>query len=389
MITRTRRPSWAGAIPWLAAALALAGFAGCKSGARDAGPKPVETLDGMSQGTGGGAGREDADLSVRPKLDAPAPNQSPPEAAADGPAMGSADRPPGPPPPDAQDPPPGETFVIAAAGDVAAPGGDQKGTAQMLTELLATKQLRHILMLGDGAYRFATMTEYRALYEPTWGVPALKAITHAIAGNHEYLQQKDAHGYFDYWNGAGNADGPAGPRGQGYYSFDLGPWHLVALNSNDDCKVVACGDGSPQLAWLKADLAAHPARCTLAMVHAPRYQDGTHRGDTPALQAAWSALYDAGVDLVLAAHEHNYQQFAPMDKTGAVDRAKGMRSFVVGTGGGQDFRAVFTSAHMAAEEKRIVNKSGILELTLSPAAFQWRFLLLDGSVGASGSDVCH
>jgi hypothetical protein len=183
--------------------------------------------------------------------------------------------------------------------------------------------------------------------------------------------------------------GPAGPRGKGYYSFDIGPWHFVALNSNDDCKLVACGEGSAQLAWLKADLAAHKGLCTLAMVHAPRYQDGTHRGDTPALQAAWTALYDGGVDVALAAHEHNYQQFAPMDPRGNVDRMRGIRSFVAGIGGAKDYRAVFSDAHMAAEEKRIVNKSGFLELTMSPTGYSWRFLLTDGTVGSSGSDVCH
>jgi acid phosphatase type 7 len=279
--------------------------------------------------------------------------------------------------------------VIAAAGDIAADGGDQQATANLLHQLRAQKQLRLILMLGDGAYRFATMTEYKQWYEPTWGVPELKAITRAIAGNHEYLSQDDAHGYFDYWNGVGKDDGPAGPRGKGYYSFDVGGWHFIALNSNDDCTKVACGEGSPQLAWLRADLAAHPVRCTLLMVHAPRFQDGTHRGDSPKLQPAWAAMYDAGVDIVVAGHEHNYQQFAPMDKAGNVDRARGMRSWVVGVGGGQDYRDVFSTAHMAAEEKRIVNKSGILELTLAPTGYQWRFLLIDGSIGASGSDVCR
>ena len=245
-------------------------------------------------------------------------------------------------------------------------------------------------MLGDGAYRFSNLIQYRALYEPSWGVPELKAITHPIPGNHEYLENGSANGYFDYWNGAGQASGPAGPRGLGYYSFDVGAWRVIALNSNEDCRHLACGEGSPQLAWFRAELAKTTGRkCTMVMVHNPRYQNGTHRGDTPALAAAWNAAIDADVDLVLAAHEHNYQQFAPMDKNGNPDPQKGVRSFVVGTGGGEDFRAIFDTAQMAAEEKRIVNTSGVLELTLAPAAYEWKFHTINGAVGAMGQQACH
>jgi hypothetical protein len=289
------------------------------------------------------------------------------------------------------DPPlPDGTFTIAAAGDIAADGGDQMRTAAILKRLLVDKKLAHVLMLGDGAYRFSNLMQYRALYDPSWGVPELKAITHPIPGNHEYLENGNANGYFDYWNGAGQADGPAGPRGLGYYAFDIGNWRVIALNSNEDCRHLPCGEGSAQLTWLRAELAKTAGRkCTLVMVHNPRYQNGTHRGDTPALAPAWNAMYDANVDLVLAAHEHNYQQFAPMDKAGNVDRAKGMRSFVVGVGGGKDYRDVFDTAQMAAEEKRFVNISGVLELTLAPAGYEWKFHLVDGRIGVMGSEVCH
>lgn len=374
--------------------IALTILGGCRGPARDA-PTGGGAGEGPGDNTGGSGGgattSRDAAGGTGPgtRLDTGAP------PSPDGPSAADAARDQAVAPPDdgggaaGAGGAAGETFVIVASGDIAAPGGAQQRTAHMLGQLHAEKKLRAILMLGDGAYRFATMTEYKALYEPTWGQPIFKAITRPIPGNHEYLQQKDARGYFDYFNGVGNEDGPAGPRGKGYYSFDIGAWHFVALNSNDDCKLVACGEGSPQLAWLKADLAAHPGKCTLAMVHAPRYQNGTHRGDTPALQAVWSAFYDAGVDVALAAHEHNYQQFAPMDARGNVDRVKGIRSFVAGIGGGEDFRAVFGGAHMAAEEKRIINKSGFLELTMAPASYSWRFLLTDGTIGATGSDVCR
>jgi hypothetical protein len=280
--------------------------------------------------------------------------------------------------------------LVAAAGDIAAAtGGDEATTATLLHKVNDVTPLKAILMLGDGAYRFAELAEYKKLYEPTWGIPKFKAITYAIPGNHEYLNNNVAKGYFDYWNGIGVDNGKAGPRGKGYYSFDLGAWHIIALNSNEDCKYVACGEGSEQLAFLRADLAAHPVLCTLVMVHAPRYQSGTHRGDTPALQAAWSAMYDGGVDVVLAAHEHNFQQFAPMDKTGKLDTAKGIRSFVIGTGGGRDFRAEWTTAHMATEEKRIANQSGVMFLTLEAASYGFRWLHTDGRVGAMGNGACH
>jgi hypothetical protein len=287
-------------------------------------------------------------------------------------------------------PPLNAPMVIAAAGDIAAAtDGDEATTATLLHKVNDVTPLKAILMLGDGAYRFAELAEYKKLYEPTWGIPRFKAITYAIPGNHEYLNNSVAKGYFDYWNGIGVDNGKAGPRGKGYYSFDLGPWHVIALNSNEDCKFVACGEGSEQLAFLRDDLATHPVLCTLVMVHAPRYQSGTHRGDTPALQAAWAAMYDAGVDVVLAAHEHNYQQFAPMDKTGKLDAAKGIRSFVIGTGGGRDFRAEWTTAHMATEEKRIANQSGVMFMTLEATGYSFRWLHTDGRVGAMGSGTCH
>jgi hypothetical protein len=297
----------------------------------------------------------------------------------------------GPPPPEegaevAVEPP----IVIAAAGDIAAAmDGDEKTTADLLHKIHAQTPLKAILMLGDGAYRFARLAEYKKLYEPTWGVPEFKAITYPIPGNHEYLENPSGGGYFDYWNGVGAMNGRAGERGKGYYSFDIGGWHVVALNSSEDCKYVGCGEDSDQMKWLRADLAANKSFCTLGMVHNPRFQSGTHRGDTPTLQPAWAAMYDAGVDVVLAAHEHNYQQFAPMDKEGKLDRERGIRSFVVGTGGGKDFRAVFNTARMATEEKRIVNESGVMFMTLAARSYEFRWLYADGRVGASGSGDCH
>jgi hypothetical protein len=399
------RSSHSGSLSWvaLAAALAALGLGGCRptsppagAPAGGAGPAPGTGGTGGAGGAGTkldadmtpgpGSGGKDATPGVEPdapeRLDGaqdppgPSPDVSPGDPSRDGPAPG--------------DLAPQAPMVVAAAGDIAAAmNGDEKTTADLLHMVNAQTPLKAILMLGDGAYRFARLAEYRRLYEPTWGIPAFKAITYPIPGNHEYLENPSGGGYFDYWNGEGQRFGRAGERGKGYYSFELGNWHVVALNSNEDCAHVACGEGSPQLAWLKADLAAHPSLCTLGMVHAPRYQSGTHRGDTPALQAAWAAMYAAGVDVVLAAHEHNYQQFAPMDAAGRLDRERGIRSFVVGTGGGRDFREVFNTAHMATEEKRIVNQSGVMFLTLAERDYTFRWLHADGRVGATGAGTCH
>lgn len=386
--------------------LGLAGACNPKNGGapatpRDPGPSNMARQGGASGGNGtGGSGGNEATGGSGPNVggsggaggagmgsggtsppapdpDATAPEPVRPPAAEAGAERGPATDPAGP-------------MVVAAAGDIAAAAdGNEKTTATLLHKINGETPLKAIFMLGDGAYRFARLAEYRRLYEPTWGVPALKAITYPIPGNHEYLENPSGGGYFDYWNGVGQMNGRAGERGKGYYSFDLGGWHVVALNSNEDCRHVACGEGSAQLAWLKADLAAHPVLCTIGIVHHPRFQNGTHRGDTPALQPAWAAMYDAGVDVVLAAHEHNYQQFAPMDKTGKLDMARGIRSFVVGTGGGRDFREVFSTAHMATEEKRIVNQSGVMFLTLNVGSYSFRWLHTDGRVGASGNGVCH
>jgi hypothetical protein len=155
--------------------------------------------------------------------------------------------------------------------------------------------------------------------------------------------------------------------------------------------VVPCDAASPQHAWLVADLAAHPNACTLAYFHHPRFQDGAMYGDVKAVAPLWDALYDAGADVVLNGHEHNYQQLGPMDKTGAPDPARGMRVFVVGTGGAVDFYGQFTGVHAASVETHVVNTNGVLELALRPDGYDWRFVAVDGSVpaGASGSGRCH
>jgi hypothetical protein len=279
--------------------------------------------------------------------------------------------------------------VIVAAGDIACDRCKHGKTAALISNLLSTRGLAAILTLGDEAYPKASLSDFQAYYAPTWGVPALLAITRPVPGNHEYEQPSGA-GYFDYFNGAQASAGIAGPRDQGYYSFDIGSWHLVALNSNDACRDVSCSAGSPQQQWLAADLAAHPSRCALAFWHHPRFQSGTEHGETEEVGPLWDTFHDAGGDVVLTAHEHNYQQLAPLDKAGAVDPLGGIRSFVVGTGGVGLYKT-FGGPREAAIESRVADKHGVLELTLEENGYQWRFVTTDGDVpaGASGSASCR
>jgi hypothetical protein len=280
--------------------------------------------------------------------------------------------------------------VIMAAGDIACDPTDPgynggAGTAdrcqqRATSDLLLSTPLDAVLPLGDIQYDSATTARINAVYEPTWG--RVKPISRPILGNHE---SGTATGYFDYFNGAGVSDGPAGPRGKGYYSFDLGAWHLVALNSN--CSSVSCSAGSDQESWLRADLAAHPTNCTLAYWHHPRYSSG-HDGSNSSMQPLWEALQDAQVELLLSGHSHNYERFAPLDRDGGVDQAGGIRQFVVGTGG-----AFFTGGLGSLEPHSEVAQNdtfGVLKLTLHPSSYDWQFVpAAGGTFSDAGSEPCH
>ena len=280
--------------------------------------------------------------------------------------------------------------VIMAAGDIACDPADPgynggAGTAdrchqQATSDLVVGTPLDAVLPLGDIQYDSATTARINAVYAPTWG--RVKSISRPILGNHE---SGTATGYFDYFNGAGVPDGPAGPRGKGYYSFDLGAWHLVALNSN--CSSVSCSAGSDQESWLRADLAAHPTNCTLAYWHHPRYSSG-HDGSNSSMQPLWEALQDGQAELLLSGHSHDYERFAPLDRDGDVDQAGGIRQFVVGTGG-----AFFTGGldSLAPHSEVAQNDTfGVLKLTLHPASYDWQFVPEAGrTFSDAGSAPCH
>ena len=283
--------------------------------------------------------------------------------------------------------------VIAAAGDIAcAPssqyynGGNGTSTKcrqKYTSNLLVNAGLSAVLPLGDAQYEKGTLSGFTQSYGPTWG--RVKPITFPALGNHEYLTTGAA-GYFDYFNGVGSFSGPAGDRDKGYYSFDVGAWHLIALNSGDHCSPVPCGAGSPQETWLKADLAAHPAACTLAYWHHPRFNSG-HDSNATFMQTLFQDLYDANADVVLNGHDHDYERFAPQNPSGKLDKSRGIRQFVVGTGG-----AFFTATGAAKPNSQVRNAStyGVLKLTLHPTSYDWKFVAEAGKkFKDSGTDRCH
>jgi len=235
------------------------------------------------------------------------------------------------------------------------------------------------------------LADYQGSFEPSWG--RVKALIHPVPGNHEY-DTGGAPGYFDYFEGVGASNGPAGPRGLGYYSFEVGAWHLIALNSN--CAFVAgggCAAGSAQEQWLAADLGAHPAACTLAYWHHPRWTSGADVGNDPEMSALWNDLYAAGADVLLSGHAHRYERFAPQGATtpaqtaGTADPVRGIREFVVGTGG-RDHAA--PGLVQANSEVRDTNTFGVLELTLHPSSYEWRFVPeAGGTFTDSGTAACH
>jgi len=282
------------------------------------------------------------------------------------------------PPPTPNPPAPAEAELVGA-GDIAVCAGNDTATsgAAITAGLLAGFPQAAIFTAGDSSNEQATFAQYQDCFSPTWG--AYKARIHPAAGNHDYVQPNAA-SYFQYFGAA------AGDPAKGYYSFELGAWHILVINSN--CKDIGgCEAGSPQYDWVKQDLAAHPALCSLAIWHAPMFSSGLHGNDLEML-ATWKALYNAGAELVLSGHDHEYERFAQLNPLDNLDEAYGMRQFVVGTGGAplrttQGYRTSHSQA-------LIENVHGVLDLKLHPGNYDWQFISESGkSETDSGSAVCH
>ena len=267
----------------------------------------------------------------------------------------------------------GSSALIAVAGDIACAntdasynGGNGTATAcrqKATSNLLVGGGYAAVLALGDNQYNSGSLSQFQAVYDPTWG--RVKSITHPAVGNHEYGTSK-ASGYFSYFGAS------AGDPSKGYYSFNVGSWHLIALNSN--CTIVACTAGSAQEIWLRNDLATHPNLCTLAFDHHARWSSG-HDGDNTFMQPMWQDLYNANAELFLSGHSHNYERFAPQNATGGLDNARGIRQFVVGTGG-----AFFTGVGSAHPNSQVRNNDtfGIMKMTLRPTGYDWQFIRAAG-----------
>jgi hypothetical protein len=266
----------------------------------------------------------------------------------------------------------GATFV--GAGDIAVCNGDNdEATATLLDMIDGT-----VFTVGDNVYPDATALEFANCYEPTWG--RHKARTYPAVGNHEYHAAPDAGPYFDYFGAV------AGQRGKGWYAYDVGTWRVYVLNSN--CDDVACTVGSAQEQWLRADLAANPRPCSLAIWHAPRFSSGSDHGSSASVQAFWQDLFNAGAELVLSGHSHHYERFAPMNGAGAVDNDNGLRQFVIGTGGAGMVSGFPTVAPNS--QVRQAWSPGVLKLTLGTNAFEWEFIPIAGETFSDrGSGNCH
>jgi acid phosphatase type 7 len=263
--------------------------------------------------------------------------------------------------------------ILVAVGDIASCSSDgDEVTAALVDNLPGT-----IATLGDHAYRDGTPREFAECYDPSWG--RHRDRTRPTPGNHDY-ETSGAAGYFDYFGAA------AGDPGQGYYSYDLGTWHIIVLNSNCE-HVGGCEASSRQEQWLREDLAAHPATCILAYWHHPLFSSGKEHGGAETMRPAWQALYDAGADVVLSGHEHNYERFAPQDATGATDLERGIRQFVVGTGGKDLYE--FGEA-LPASEVRYAESPGVLMLRLHATEYDWQFVSVPGALFEdSGTWRCH
>ena len=287
--------------------------------------------------------------------------------------------------------------VIAGAGDIACDtesefwngglGTEGHCRQRATSDLLVGGGLAAVLPLGDTQYHVGALSDYQASFDPSWG--RVKPILRPVLGNHEY-GTSNARGYFDYFNDGRN-NGPAGERGKGWYSYDLGSWHLIALNSNCDhvdngAAANGCAPGSPQEHWLRADLAAHRNECTLAYFHSPLFNSG-FRGNRTFVRPFWDALYEAGVDVVLNGDAHSYERFAPQSPGGTADPARGIREFVVGTGG-----VFFTgwSTVKPNSEVRQNHTFGVLTLALRAGRYDWGFVPETGkSFTDSGTGACH
>src|SRR5688572_3481171 len=257
--------------------------------------------------------------------------------------------------------------VFVGAGDISNCSRTQdEATAQLLDNISGT-----VFTLGDNVYPDGTASQFSDCYGPTWG--RHKNRTRPSPGNHDY-HVNGASAYYNYFGAA------AGDSSKGYYSYNLGAWHIIALNSE-----ISHSAGSAQEQWLRNDLAANSSVCTLAYWHKPRFSSGQH-GNITSTQTLWQALYDDGADVILNGHDHTYERFAPQNPNGQADSSRGIREFVVGTGGAGLYP--FPSIQPNSQVRNNTTY-GVLKLTLHSTSYDWQFVPIAGqSFTDSGSSNC-
>lgn len=271
-----------------------------------------------------------------------------------------------------------QTYTLVGAGDIASCRylDGAQATAKLIAQIPGT-----VFAAGDLAYEHGSAAEFQNCYGSTWG--RFKERTRPALGNHEY-GNPNAAAYFQYWGDH------AGPAGKGYYSYDLGVWHIVVLNTNCNASGLGgCGAGSPQEVWLRQDLHEHPNGCIAAYGHHALFSSGLFKSHAihPELKQLWQDLYAAHADLMLVGHEHSYERFAPQDPDGRADPEHGIREIVVGTGGRSHDPLGFATAN---SEVRDADTFGVLKLTLSPHGYTWEFIPEEGKTFRdSGMGICH
>ena len=276
--------------------------------------------------------------------------------------------------------------VLIAAGDISDCGspGDE-ATAALLDQFPSAS----VQTLGDNVYPTGTSAQYSTCYNPSWG--RAKTRTHPALADHDYgdVQGGDSSGYFSYFQAQLAPHGPsATDPNKGYYSYDLGAWHVVVVNASCFYYAPAC-DSALQAQWLRSDLAAHPTDCTLAVVHQPRFSSGNVHGSNTSvyIQSYWNALYDYGAEIVLSGDDHIYERFGPQNPNGVADPSNGIREFIVGTGGASHYGIGTIQPN---SQVRNTGTFGVLKLTLNPSSYDWEFIPEAGRTFTdSGTTSCH
>jgi acid phosphatase type 7 len=314
------------------------------------------------------------------------------------------------------------TVTLVGAGDIArCDARDDEHTARLVNNVLRdltpddtlpSLNRARVVTLGDNAYTNGTRPQFANCYDnyrlsdgtrydssrPAWW-GQFKGRTMPTPGNHEYVNSTDptwkSKPYFDYFSAHNGFKLPAAPvpssgltKGKGYYSYNLGSWHIVALNSN--CAYVSCGSKSAQAQWLRSNLANHPAMCTLAYMHHPLYATGT-RGLEPRVKPLWQILYKHGAEVILNGHDHRYERLARIDPNDNPDPKHGIRPLIAGTGG--DPGSGTSATNEPNSQLKIFGKAGILRMGLSDTSYSWKFVALDGTANGnvmdSGTESCH